>query len=79
MARKAIHTVADPTSPLEARLRLVLKRALRSHARKDIPLVYKDPSCKRPNEFIHEYPDGRKFLIRQSLRSSTEIIVRQLK
>ncbi|WP_343303968.1 hypothetical protein AAHN97_20570 [Chitinophaga niabensis] len=79
MARKAIHTAAAPTPSLEARLKSVLKRTLRSHARKDIPVVYKDQRCKRPNEFIHEYPDGRTFLIRQSRNTSNETVLRQLK
>ncbi|SIO51960.1 hypothetical protein [Chitinophaga niabensis] len=77
MARKVIHTVAAPN--LEARLKSVLKRTLRSHASKNIPIVYKDQRCKRPNEFIHEYPDGRKFLICQSRDTSSETVLRRLK
>jgi hypothetical protein len=79
MARKITQSKVAATLNLEAQLRSVLERALKSHARKHIPLVYKDNRCVRPNDFIHEYPDGRKFLIRQSLRSSKETVLRELK
>ncbi len=79
MARKVIQTTTNPTLSLEARLKSVLKTTLKRHAHMRIPVVYKDSRCIHPNEFIHEYPDGRKFLIRQSLHSSRETVLRELK
>jgi hypothetical protein len=44
---------------------------------KNLPLIYKNFMCTNSNQFIHEYPDGRKFLIRLNRNTSEEKIIKQ--
>ncbi|MGZ3758045.1 MAG: hypothetical protein ACXVAY_05610 [Mucilaginibacter sp.] len=44
----------------------------------NLPIVYRNSLCKAENQFIHEYPNGKKYLIRQSLHNSEETIIREL-
>jgi hypothetical protein len=59
-------------------LQAVLFEELNASKRKNLPIVYKNSLCINKNQFIHEYPDGRKFLIRQSRINSEEKVIRQL-
>jgi len=43
----------------------------------NLPLIYKNSMCVSRNQFIHEYPDGRRFLIRQNRNTSEEKVIRQ--
>ena len=63
---------------LNKRLEKILHAALKIQASHNIPLVYKDNRCTRKNQFIHQYPDGKTFLIRQDRRTSKEVIIKQL-
>jgi hypothetical protein len=46
---------------------------------KGLPLSYRDKTiCQADNQFIHEYGDGRKFLVEFDRHSRTEKIIRQL-
>ena len=63
---------------LKTRLTAVLRKALEEQAGKNLPLVYRDPSCATKGQFIHLYPNGRKVLIQQNRKNSTERIIREL-
>jgi hypothetical protein len=55
----------------------VISNELKNRKAKNLPVVYKNSMCINKNEFIHEYPDGRKFLISQDINTSEETIIRQ--
>jgi len=67
-------------SPIEIanRLQSVVMNALSERKAQNLPVVYKNSLCTDRNQFIHEYPDGRKFLIRQNRNTSEEKVIRQL-
>ncbi|WP_315821349.1 hypothetical protein [Paraflavitalea speifideaquila] len=44
----------------------------------NLPLVYRNSFCKKDNQFIHEYPNGRKLLIQQNSKTSEEIVLKEL-
>lgn len=66
------------TNEITNRLQKVVVNVLREQKEQNLPLVYKNPFCLKKNEFIHEYPDGRKFLIRQNPNTSEERVIKQL-
>lgn len=69
----------DPAKQeLEVRLRNVLRQTLKEHADKNIPLVYQNKECIKSSQFVHQYPNGRKFLIDQNRLNSKETILREL-
>ncbi|SDZ93721.1 hypothetical protein SAMN05192529_104172 [Arachidicoccus rhizosphaerae] len=63
---------------LNKRLEKTLHTALKIQASRNIPLVYRDKHCIRKNQFIHQYPDGKTFLIRQDRHTSKEVVIKQL-
>jgi hypothetical protein len=63
---------------LETRMTHVLLQVLKMHSDKNIPLVYRDSHCVARNQFIHQYPNGRKFLISQDQTNSKETILHEL-
>lgn len=60
------------------RLQSVVMNVLSERKAQNLPVVYKNSLCIGRNQFIHEYPDGRKFLIRQNRNNSEEKVIRQL-
>ncbi len=44
---------------------------------KNLPLIYKNFMCINSNQFIHEYPDRRKFLISININNSEETILKE--
>jgi hypothetical protein len=60
------------------RLKEKLDEVLKLHADKNLPRVYRNELCVKKNQFIHEYPNGKKFLIEQDQINSEEIILREL-
>jgi len=52
--------------------------ALNLQAKKNVPRVYKTNLCVTKNQFVHVYPNGRKFLIEQNPINSEETIIREL-
>jgi len=63
---------------IAARLNNVVINVLIERKALNLPFVYKNSLCTGKNQFIHEYPDGRKFLIRQNRSNSEEKVIRQL-
>ena len=60
------------------RLLAVVLDAITEQKEHNLPIVYRNSMCISPNQFIHEYPDGKKFLIRQNRNNSEEKVIKQL-
>jgi len=63
---------------LSGKLKTTLDEVLFSQAKKNIPLVYRNNFCVRKDQFIHEYTNGKKFLIQQDPSTSKERVLREL-
>ena len=63
---------------LNVQLKKTLDAALNLQAKKNVPRVYKTNLCVTKNQFVHVYPNGRKFLIEQNPINSEETIIREL-
>lgn len=61
------------------RLQAVLDQLKKVKIELNQPFVYYNELCKTRNQFIHHYPDGRKFLIEQNQQDSTEKILKTLR
>ena len=55
----------------------VVSNALKNRKANNLPVVYKNSMCIKKNQFIHEYADGRKFLISQDINTSEETIIKE--
>jgi bifunctional DNase/RNase len=62
----------------ENKFKAVLSDAIQKAAALNLPIVYRDELCIKPNFFIHKYPNGRKLLIEQDSKNSTEKTVKVL-
>ncbi len=69
------HTSADT---LSTKLEAVLAQALKLHAIHNLPIIYRNQLCKQNNQFIHEYPNGKKYLIQQDKVEADSIVLQQL-
>ena len=67
-----------PAREVAKNLHAVIFNELNERKAQNLPIVYKNALCISKNQFIHEYPDGRKFLIRQNRNTSEEKVIRQL-
>lgn len=65
-------------SERELRLRSALNEAIQMTVDMQKPLVYRNSLCIQPNFFIHQYPNGKKFLISQNQENSKESVLREL-
>jgi len=63
---------------LNVRLERTLHEALKVQASLNVPFVFRDSRCKRKNQFIHRYPDGKVYLIEQDIHTSKEVVLEQL-
>jgi hypothetical protein len=62
----------------DKRFKAVLSVAIQKAAALNMPLVYRNELCVKPNMFIHKYPNGRKVLIEQDSHTSIERTVKVL-
>jgi len=80
MAKNTKHRLIFELSKSERELRL--KSALNEVVQLTIdmhkPFVYRNSLCIQPNFFIHQYPNGKKFLISQNQENSRESVLREL-
>jgi len=80
MATNKKHRLIFELSKSERELRL--KSALNEIVQLTIdlqkPFVYRNDLCIQPNFFIHQYPNGKKYLISQDQENSKENILREL-
>lgn len=70
------HVVDLTADEFHSRLLAVVINALNEQKALNLPLVYKNSMCLATNQFIHEYPDGQKFLISQDITTSEETIIK---
>jgi hypothetical protein len=63
---------------LSAELENTLNIELRRKAKMNLPVVYRNSLCQLPNQFIHEYPNGKRLLIQQNSKNSEEIVLKEL-
>lgn len=56
----------------EQKLRSTLSSAMRKAAALNLPIIYRNELCVKPNLFVHKYPNGRKELVEQDSESFAE-------
>lgn len=80
MAKNKKHRLIFELSKSERELRLksALNEAIQLTLDMQKPLVYRNSLCIQPNFFIHQYPNGKKFLISQDQENSKESVLREL-
>jgi hypothetical protein len=76
--KKAILILDCSEEDLTIQMEKTLKTALEKNAHMNLPLVYRNSFCKERNQFVHEYPNGKKLLIQQNSKTSEEIVLREL-
>lgn len=65
-------------SERELRLKSALNEVVQLTIDMQKPFVYRNNLCIQPNFFIHQYPNGKKYLISQDQENSKENILREL-
>ena len=65
-------------SERERKFKKVLKSVFNLTLELDQPIVFKNNLCIKRNYFIHQYHDGRKYLIEQSQKDSSETVLKKL-
>jgi len=65
-------------SERESRLRSALNEAVQLTVDLQQPFVYRNSLCIESNFFIHQYPNGKKYLIEQDQETSKERVLREL-
>lgn len=63
----------------ENRLKAVLDNEIEKVKAMNLPVIYRNELCVRPNLFIHKYPNGRTELIEQNSHTSEEKLIKFLK
>jgi hypothetical protein len=62
----------------ESRLREVLAEEMERTKAMNLPVVYRNELCVKPNMFIHKYPNGYTVLIEQDPTNSEEKVIKVL-
>ena len=62
----------------ESRLNAVLEAEMERVRAMNLPIVYRNELCVKPNLFIHEYPNGRTELIEINIENSEEKVIKVL-
>lgn len=44
----------------------------------NVPIVFRNRLCKKPNQFIYKYPNGKEYLVELNQSNSQETILREL-
>jgi hypothetical protein len=63
----------------ENKLKGVLSDAIQQATALNLPMVYRNELCDKPNLFIHKYPDGKRILIEQNPKNSAEKTIKILR
>jgi hypothetical protein len=64
------------TEEKENRLKAVLEKEMEKVKAMNLPVIYRNELCVKPNLFIHEYPSGRTVLIELDLNNSEEKVIK---
>lgn len=80
MQRVILHRTIDRQNGKQSKviLRNVLKKVLLDQKAKNQPRVYRNDLCTAPDQFIHEYPNGRRMLIKQIRYTAEEVVLCEL-
>lgn len=62
----------------ENRLQAVLDAEKERMSAMNLPIVYRNELCVKPNLFIHKYPNGYTVLIEQDSHNSEEKVIKVL-
>jgi hypothetical protein len=62
----------------ESRLKAVLEEELEKAKAMNLPIIYRNELCVKPNMFIHQYPNGHTVLIEQDSSNSEEKVIKVL-
>lgn len=62
----------------ESRLKAVLEKELEKVKAMNLPVIYRNELCVKPNLFIHKYPNGRTELIELNSHTSEEKVIKVL-
>jgi hypothetical protein len=67
-----------PTSIKENKFKEVLNSAIKLTYSMNQPVTYRNSLCVERNQFIHNYKDGRTYLIEQDQENSEERVLKVL-
>ncbi|OQP51185.1 hypothetical protein [Niastella populi] len=62
----------------ENRLKAVLEKEMEIAKARNLPIIYRNELCVKPNYFIHKYPNGRQELIELNPDNSEETVIKVL-
>ena len=62
----------------ESRLKAVLAKEIEEVKTMNLPVIYRNELCVKPNLFIHKYPNGRTELIELNPSNSEEKVIKIL-
>ena len=63
----------------DSRLKAVLDEEMEKVKAMNLPIIYRNELCVKPNLFIHKYPNGRTELVEINLDNSEEIVIKVIK
>ena len=66
------------TEEQESRLKAVLEKEMEIAQAMNLPIIYRNELCTKPNLFIHKYPNGRTELIELNPDNSEETVIKVL-
>lgn len=67
-----------PASLKESKFKEVLDSAIKLTYSMNQPMIYRNSMCVEKNQFIHNYKDGRIYLIEQNQENSEERVIKVL-
>jgi hypothetical protein len=62
----------------EAGLKVGTAAAVAAAFEKGLPVAYRDERCPSVNHFVHEYADGRQFLVLLDVDTGKEEVIKEL-
>jgi hypothetical protein len=63
----------------DSRLKAVLDAEMEKVKAMNLPVIYRNELCVKPNLFIHKYPNGRIELVEINLENSVEKVIKVIK
>lgn len=63
----------------QRRLKAVLVEEMEKVKAMNLPIIYRNELCVKPNLFIHKYPNGRTELVEINLDNSEEKVIKVIK
>lgn len=62
----------------KSRLKAALEKEMEKVKAMNLPIIYRNKLCVKPNLFIHKYPNGRTELIEINVNTSEEKVIKVL-